>query len=56
MGLEQLDGESWITIAFASKFFHTHEKEISTNELDFFRSVLGNGHFKIFCKDQKSKL
>ena len=50
MDLEQLDGESWITIAFASKFLHTHEKKFSTNELDFFRSVLGNEHFKIFLR------
>ena len=33
--LEQLQGDQWKTIAFASRFLNNHEMKYSTNELEF---------------------
>ena len=46
--LKQLDGEAWITITFASRFFNTREMKCSTNELKLLRVVWATDYFQSY--------
>ena len=44
--LEQLQGDQWKTIAFASRFLNNHEMKYSTNELELLGIVWATEHFR----------
>ena len=44
--LEQLQGDQWKTIAFASRFLKNHEMKYSTNELELLGVVWATEHFR----------
>ena len=44
--LEQWDGKTWLTKAFASRFLNIHDMKYSTNELKLLGVVWAPGHFK----------
>ena len=54
--LEQWDGEKWVTIAFASRFWNNHEGKYSTNELELLGVVWATELFKDYLYGAKFEI
>ena len=54
--LEQLQGDQWKTIAFASRFLNNHEMKYSTNELELLGVVWAFEHFRNYLYGTKFQI
>ena len=54
--LEQLQGNQWKTIAFASNFLNNHEMKYSTNELELLGVMWASEHFRNYLYETKFQI